>query len=157
MNRRLAAALVGVTIALGFGGVAGAGVTGYMTGSEPISGNTAIGGCVIRFDTLSSSGKSVIPHIYTNAAHHCVGITSVHADWANGDLVVASDQSVVSTILVGADESFAKKGLFVGPSGGGATTRIRIYDVTHHKIPAYSLKLYGPGMNLWIIAVWWTS
>jgi len=156
MIRKILSALV-LAFTLGIGGVAAASINSYMTGSEPISGNTAIGGCVIRFDTLSTSGKSVIPRIHANSSHHCIGITSVRADWANGDLVVTSDQSVVSTILVGNDESFAERALFVGPSGGGATTRIRIYDVNHHKIPAYSLKLYGPGMNLWIIAVWWTG
>ena len=131
-----------------------AAISGYISPAST-SNPVALGGCVIRFDTLSASGKSVIPRIHANASHHCVGITSVRADWANGDLVVTSDESVVTTILVGTDESFAKRGLFVGPSGGGKETRIRIYDMQHHKIPAYSLKLYGPSMNLWLIAVWW--
>jgi len=135
--------------------------TGGYTSPASVGNPIALGGCVVRFDTLSPSGKSVVPRIHANSAHQCVGITSVAADWSDGwsrgDLIVTADGgNDVVTFLVGSDESFARRGIMCGPSGGGAVTHISCYR-GGVKVPAYSLQLYGPGMNLWLIALWWAA
>jgi len=134
---------------------------GDYTSPAGVGNPIALGGCVVRFDTLSTSGKSVVPRIHANAAHQCVGITSVAADWSDtwtrGDLIVTADGgNDVVTFLVGSDTDFAQRGIMCGPSGGGTITRIRCYR-GGVKVPASSLDLYGPGMNLWLVALWWVA
>jgi hypothetical protein len=126
----------------------------YISPAEPASSHLVLGGCVIRFDTRSATGKSVVPRIHANSTHHCVGITSARADWSTGDLIITAGDSVVVTTIVGIEESFAKRNITCGPSGGGLTTRIQCYR-EGVKVPAYSLALYGPTMNLWLIYEWW--
>jgi hypothetical protein len=128
----------------------------YMSPGEPVSDNMTLGGCVVRFDTLSSTGRSVVPRIHANSAHHCVGVESVRVDWSNGDLIVdyTNNGTAVITTLIGSDESFTARDIFCGASGGLALERISCYR-QGAKIPAWSKALYGPAMNLWLISVWW--
>lgn len=111
-------------------------------------------GCVIRFDTLSASGNSVVPRIHANSTHTCIGVTSVRADWTThpGDLVLenAGGPTNVVAVHVTSDETLTERGITCGPSGGGQTTRLRCYDREGTFVPAYSLELYGPTTNLWV-------
>jgi hypothetical protein len=128
----------------------------YISPGEAVSDNMTMGGCVIRFDTLSSTGRSVVPRIHANTAHHCVGVESVRVDWSNGDLIVdyTNNGTAVVTTLVGSDESFTARDIFCGASGGLAYERISCYR-EGVKVPAWSKALYGPAMNLWLISIWW--
>jgi hypothetical protein len=157
MKRILIPALIALGLTAGLASPALAQTSNdYISPAEPASGHLVLGGCVIRFDTLSATGKSVVPRIHANDTHHCVGITSARADWSTGDLIINSGDTVVVTTIVGIDESFAHRDIICGPSGGGLTTRIQCYR-RGVKIPAYSRTLYGPTMNLWLIYAWWRA
>lgn len=145
-------ALVGAT-------TAAAGISGYLHKADP-DNPTAIRGCVIRFDQLSDSRKSVVPRIHANDSHACVGVTSVAVDWSAGssygDLVInnSGGSNNVITTFAEEDETLAKMDIQCGPSGGGTTTRIRCYR-DGVKIPAQSLAMYGPNVNLWVGWTMW--
>ena len=137
-------------------------VTGDPAYSSPAHPDnpTAMRGCVIRFDTLSDTGNSVIPRIHANESHQCVGVSSIYADWSDtstrGDLVIkGTDTNRVVSIMVSPDETMVQRGISCGASGGGTTTRVRCYDRDGVKVPSYSLELYGPNTNLWMSWTVW--
>lgn len=145
------ALLLTVTVA----GTAAARITDYLF-DESTSNPTAVRGCVIRFDTLSASGASVAPRIHANESHTCVGVSSISLDWTSGDLIInntGGSNNVVS-VFAEEDETMAQRDIQCGPSGGGTQTRIRCYR-DGVKIPAYSLDMYGPNVNLWVGWVMW--
>ncbi|MGH3734812.1 MAG: hypothetical protein ACRDT6_04195 [Micromonosporaceae bacterium] len=153
LRRCLVVGLVGV-VAFG-GGVAFA--EDYLRPADPAN-PISIRGCVIRFDTLSSTGKSVVPRIHANSTHMCVGVTSVKADWAgNGDLIVTNTggPGVVVSLAVSPDETLVRKGISCGGSGGTYTTTVICYDRAGNHVPAYSLKMYGSTSNLWLNWTMW--
>lgn len=122
---------------------------------------TAMRGCVIRFDTLSATGNSVVPRIHDNASHYCVGVASVKADWSSGsgagNLVITHTESLpVVSIAISPDETLTERGISCGASGGLGETRIACYDRAGAYVPAHSkAKLYGPYANLWITWTMW--
>lgn len=109
-------------------------------------------GCVIRFDQLSSTGKSVRPRILANSSHICVGVTSIRVDWDHGgDLILENADTDEPVIVAFAeeDETLVSRDISCGPSGGHQSTRIACYrDGTH--IPAHSLQMYHRYANLWV-------
>lgn len=109
-------------------------------------------GCVIRFDKLSSTGKSVQPRILANSGHICVGVQSVTIDWGgSGDLLLRDSPSNEPVIVAFAeeDETLTARGIQCGPSGGAVQVRIACYKGTT-RIPGYSKQLYGRYANLWV-------
>lgn len=108
-------------------------------------------GCVIRFDELSSTGKSVRPRILANSSHICVGITSVTVDWDRGDLVLADSRTNKPVVVAFAeeDETLSAKDIQCGPSGGTTNTRISCYR-EGKRVPVYSLQMYHRYANLWV-------
>jgi hypothetical protein len=152
---RVAALGLAALIVIAGGGTAAARLTDYMF-DEDTSNPTAARGCVVRFDTLTPSGASVAPRIHANESHTCVGVSSVSLDWSNGDLIInntGGSNNVVS-VFAEEDETLAQRDIQCGPSGGGTTTRIRCYR-DGVKIPAYSLEMYGPNVNLWVGWTMW--
>ncbi|TDE02814.1 hypothetical protein [Jiangella asiatica] len=137
------------------GGVATATAGGGYLREADVDNPIASRGCVIRFDTLSRSGASVVPRIHANETHACVGVTSLSVDWSSGssrgDLILnnTGGPGAVVSVTVEEDESLAARDIQCGPSGGGTTTRIRCYR-DGVKIPAYSLEMYGKNVNLWV-------
>lgn len=158
-TRRTIAAVIGGLALI----VAGAFVATSLSYIHPESPDNpvAVRGCVIRFDELSATGKSVVPRIHANESHYCVGVTSVSADWSDdwtkGDLRIYNDGSAdpIVSLVIDEDESFSQRGITCGGSGGGSLTRIRCYDRDGVKVPAYSLDLYGANMNLWVTWIMW--
>lgn len=144
------------------GAVAGAGYLSnrYMHKAKP-DNPMSIRGCVVRFDTLSKTGRTVVPRIHIGANHYCVGVTSVYADWSQGynrgSLVVKNTNGAQGfvTLVVDEDETLTKKGINCGGSGGGVTTVIRCYDRNGKFVPAWSKQLHGAGSNLWLMWVTW--
>jgi len=153
---RKALSVLLLAVAFLAGGMLGPLAVQAVTAPENVNNPIAMRGCVIRFDTLSPTGKSVVPRIYENTAHACVGVTSVSVDWSNGDLVVRGNGSnTVVSVVVSPDETLTAKGISAGASGGGNCTRVRFYDRDGHRVPAYSLDLYSPAANLWMMWAMW--
>lgn len=159
MKRILTA--IGAVVLLVLGGAAGSIAADYMEPADP-DNPIAMRGCVIRFDTLSETGYSVIPRIHANETHTCVGVTDVQADWSgthtHGDLrVYHHDNNGKPIVSMMADESgtLVEKGIECGTGGGGGITRVRCYDTEGNKVDAQSLKLYDPFATLWLTWVMW--
>lgn len=155
---RIVTAGLALLVVVTAGGTAAARLTDYMSPADP--GNpTALRGCVIRFDTLSPSGGTVVPRIHANESHACVGVTSLAVDWSPasyGDLIIhnTAGPNMVVSVFAEEDETLAQRDIQCGPSGGGTTTRIRCYR-DGVKVPAQSLEMYGPNVNLWLGWVAW--
>lgn len=150
--RRLALATA-AAVALTAAGTAAADT--YLSPAEQATDNIVLGGCVIRFDTLNSSGTRVVPRIHANAVHRCVGVTGVRVNTA-GSLVVnfdAAAEAVVS-MMVGPDETFARWGIMCGPSVAPGHELVACYR-DGARVRADSLKLYSHTANLWLIMTWW--
>lgn len=139
-------------LAMFTGTAAAAGYLYAASADNPI----AFRGCVVRFDKLSSSGKSVVPHIHANEGHYCVGFTRVEVDWESGNLVMIGSAGPVVVAFADEDETFSRRGIMCGPSGGLSRTDISCYR-DGRKIPAYSTQLYGRFANLWIGAANWDA
>ncbi|MGH3647618.1 MAG: hypothetical protein ACRDTM_10660 [Micromonosporaceae bacterium] len=144
-----------VVLGLGFGGGV-AFADNYMRPADP-DNPIAVRGCVIRFDTLSDSGASVVPRIHANSAHMCVGVTSVRADWNDGALVLndSNSKGSIVSMSVSPDETLTRKGIRCGGSGGGKVSRVYCYDQSGNFVPAHSKKLYGSLSNLWVTWHMW--
>lgn len=149
MKRLILAFLL--TFAFISGTAAGAGYMYSASPDNPVSSR----GCVIRFDQLSSSGKSVTPRILVNSTHYCVGISSVSVDWGNGNLVLSGTDGPVVVAFAEEDETFSRWGIMCGPSGGPGKTQVACYD-DGVKVPAYSKRLYSSSANLWVGVQSWT-
>lgn len=128
----------------------------YLYAASP-ENPASIRGCVVRFDTLSSSGKSVVPRIHANSTHICVGVTSVAVDWQTGDLLVRNDggPGKIVSLSVSTDETLTTRGITCGGSGGGISTRIRCYGRDGKRVPVYSLKMHSSRSNLWLSWFMW--
>lgn len=108
-------------------------------------------GCAIRFDELSSTGKTVRPRILANSGHICVGVTAVRVDWDRGDLILedANTNKPVVVAFAEEDETLTAKDIQCGPSGGQTVTRIACYR-DGKRIPVQSLQMYHRYANLWV-------
>ncbi|MGH3714446.1 MAG: hypothetical protein ACRDT4_13435 [Micromonosporaceae bacterium] len=148
--------VLAVVATLGFGGGVAFSDT-YLRPTDP-SNPISMRGCVIRFDTLSSTGNSVVPRIHANSTHMCVGVTKVAVNWSgDNELVITNDtapQAVVS-VSVSPDETLTRKGISCGASGGTSVTRIYCYDRAGTFVPASSLKMYSSLSNLWVSWTMW--
>lgn len=151
--RRLAlAAIVAVALTAGT-----ATADSYLSPAEQATDNIALGGCVIRFDTLNNAGTGVVPRIHANAAHRCVGVTGVHVNTA-GSLVVDFDAGAdaVVSMMVAPDETFARWGIVCGPSVGAGAESVACYR-NGSRVRADSLRLYSHTANLWLLMTWWRA
>lgn len=160
MRRMLLVVLV-VAGVLGLAAAATAAGRSFVFPADPAN-PVEVRGCVIRFDTLSPSGNSVMPRIHANASHYCVGVTSVKADWSSGsgrgNLVIQHGESPpIVGLSVSGDEWFAEQGIVCGASGGAGVTRIACYDRDGTYVPAFSKRLYDPYANLWISWFMWDA
>lgn len=140
--------------------VGGVTVFADRAGTVPASASNPIvsRGCVIRYDTLNAAGTAVVPRIYEDAGHICVGVTSVSLE-ANGDLRienVGGPWKIVTTQVV-LDESLAALRLTCGVSGGGLVSIVRCYWPNGVRVHHDDLAMYGPGRNLWFFALNWTA
>src|SRR5690606_1606707 len=94
-----------------------------------------LAGCVIRFDQLSPSGRSVVPRTHANVSHYNVGCPNVRVDDSDdgtgkvGDLIIyQSGTNRVVTAGVFVDETLAARDIYCGISGGGTSSRIRCFQ-----------------------------
>lgn len=115
-------------------------------------------GCVIRFDTKDSGGKTK-PRVYTNDGHYCVGVSGEPTVDDKGRLVVPTDaqgrnQAVVS-MSIDSDETLTAKGISCGGSGGIGKTVISCYDRAGKQVRADSAEMYQPNGNLWLSWTTW--
>lgn len=118
---------------------------------------TAIRGCVIRFDTLNPTGTLVVPRIYEDTYHVCVGVTAVSVE-TNGDLRLTNTGGSATVVTVWAvpDETMAADSLTCGVSGGGTVSVVRCYRSNGVRIRFDSIDdVYGPGSNIWFGGVVW--
>ena len=152
LARRLAVATA-VAVACTAAGTAAGG--SYLSPAEQATDNIALGGCVIRFDTLNAARTRVVPRIHANAVHRCVGVAGVHVNTA-GSLVVDFDAAAdaVVSMMVGPDETFARWGIMCGPSVAAGSESVACYR-DGARVRADSLKLYSHTSNLWLIMTWW--
>ena len=97
--------------------------------TERINGaDTAISGCVIRFNP-ERTGQ---PDIHANNSHYCAGVDRVGIA-ANGRMrvvqnsLLAVENPVVFTICQ-VDETLARQGIICGPTGGTNHTEYQFYD-----------------------------
>lgn len=114
-------------------------------------------GCVIRFDTLNAGGTAVVPRIYEDTYHICVGVTSVSLE-ANGDLRIENTggPSKVVTVWATPDETLAATFRACGVSGGGTVSIVRCYLATGVRVNFGSIAhVYGAGSNIWFGATNW--
>lgn len=123
--------------------------------ATPASGGTpptpTVQGCVITFSTLNGSGTLAVPAALDDAAHDCIGITSVTVD-AAGWLVLGHESSIVVTAIVDEDETLADRSIECGASAGTTQTWVACYQAGDF-VRADSLEMYGPYANLWFYAV----
>lgn len=158
MKKWITAALA-LFVIIAAGGTAAARLSDYLFPAS-VDNPIADRGCVIRFDTLSESGKSVVPRIHANETHSCVGVTSVSVDWSDsstfGDMMLnnTGGPGIVVSVYAEEDESLVQRDIQCGPSGGGQQTRIRCYR-DGVKVPVQSLDMYGPNVNLWVGWTMW--
>lgn len=108
-------------------------------------------GCCVRFEDQAQG-----PYILYDSAHHCVGVGEVRVTDTGRIEIVAADGGgkPIVAMHVTVDDSFAKAGFFVGPSGGAAIT-VPVFG--HRSGAAYTgltAGLYGAGRNIW--CTWWT-
>lgn len=159
MRRRLLIAL-GVLVALLTFGIAGAVTASRLMPAltpESTTNPIALKGCVIRFDTLNAGGTAVVPRIYEDSFHHCVGVTAVSLE-ANGDLRISNTGGVNEIVTVWAvpDESLAADSLTCGVSGGGTVNIVRCYKPNGVRINFGSIAdVYGAGNNIWYGGMVW--
>lgn len=144
-----------------------------VAGAAVFAGGTAVGdsfskpsaqdnplierGCVIRFDTKDSAGKTT-PRVHANNGHYCVGAGSPTVD-DKGRLVVPTDAKGQKQAVVGMsideDETLVKEGISCGGSGGLGETVISCYDRSGKPVRADSAQMYQPGGNLWLSWTTW--
>lgn len=124
-----------------------------------------LAGCVVRFDTLSDTGATVVPRVHQNSAHINVGCPQIQVDWSDdgvgkvGDLIVKvpGGESNVVTMLVDEDETLSGRQIQCGMSGGGTETRVRCFK-NGQFIPIYAKNhFYSSTSNLWLFWVRWEN
>lgn len=116
-------------------------------------------GCVIRFDTLNGQGTAVVPRIYEDNYHVCVGVTLVSLE-ANGDLRIENTGGPSKVVSVWAvpDETLAATFRSCGVSGGGTVSIVRCYLATGIRVNFGSIAhVYGAGSNIWFSATNWVG
>lgn len=113
-------------------------------------------GCVIRFDQRVD-GRTV-PRIHANAAHYCVGVRRVYAEYPSGDLVIeVQPVGPMVTINVIEDETLSARGIQCGPSGADLVVRVSCYSRSGAKAKAYGSTIHGTYSNLWFSTTNWSS
>lgn len=129
--------------------------------------NILLGGCVLRWDTKSDTGTTVVPRIHANGTHIDVGVKEVRIDWSSNATVAAHRPLIIECeigspiISMGAvpDETMNAKGIIAGLSGGSPTTRMYLFrqyaEGSARKIHAASLDLYDQFANFWVWWFWW--
>lgn len=115
-------------------------------------------GCVIRFDTKDSAGRTK-PRIHANTGHYCVGVNGDPTVDDKGRLVIPTDaqgqdQAAVS-MAINSDETLTAKGISCGGSGGIGKTVISCYDRAGKQVRADSSTMYDRGSNLWLSWTTW--
>lgn len=128
----------------------GDGRAAYCVAAQPV-GALLFRGCVIRFEDVGDG-----PYILADGSHRCVGVGEVRVD-GNGKIeILAKDAATPSvvTMHVTTDETFAKAGFFVGPSGGAGTTVPMFGHRDGGTYHGLTPGLYGTGRNIW--CSWWS-
>lgn len=161
--RRFAAAVFGgvVGAALATGVSATAGDDAYYR-KPSIDNPMQLAGCVIRFDQLSPSGRSVVPRTHANVSHYNVGCPNVRVDDSDdgtgkvGDLIIyQSGTNRVVTAGVFVDETLAARDIYCGISGGGTSSRIRCFQDGKFVPVTDKAAFYSKTANLWLLWVRW--
>lgn len=118
---------------------------------------------IVRLDTLSESGVTVDPRLYTNDSHHALGVdeagVGIGWDKTNRPLrITCPNLGPVLSIQVTPDETLMARGIMAGPSGGGGVTDIYLgkYAIEDGVLVVKPVKvtdkatLYNEYANLWI-------
>jgi hypothetical protein len=115
-------------------------------------GNLLFRSCCLRFESLVDG-----PYIHVDATSHaCVGVAEVRVqDTGRVDVIAApGDLGRIGAVHVTNDETFAVRGMFVGPSGGAALTVLKFATRSGVQLDGLDADLYGPGRNFWLS--WWS-
>jgi hypothetical protein len=76
-------------------------------------------------------------------------------DTGRVDVIAApGDLGRIGAVHVTNDETFAVRGMFVGPSGGAALTVLKFATRSGVQLDGLDADLYGPGRNFWLS--WWS-
>lgn len=156
MMRRIAQLFLCLLASLGFITAAEAAQLIQVTPEDPAN-PIAAKGCVIRFDTLNAAGTLVVPRIYEDSSHRCVGVTSVALE-TNGDLRINNTGGIVQIVSAWAmpDETLAATFRSCGISGGGTVSIVRCYKADGTRVRFNNIDdVYGPGSNIWFGGFVW--
>ena len=136
--------LVAAILAIALVASTGPSVARAWTGGAADAGDVKISGCVIR---LYTSG----PEVHSNAAHSCLGVTSVGVNSAGDLRIVHLPGGPIIACIAAIDETLAVRGIITGCSGGSGVTVVRFYDVDSHKrVGVQSTAVASSASNVWM-------